>query len=120
MPIDISELNGDPDFAQTISIRRALAPAFANDGVATPAYADAVPLVATVQDASPADLKALPDGTNLTDVISVCSGDAMSVGDQTGAGSDILIVDGKSYRVVKREDWTKNGYTRVFAERFTP
>jgi hypothetical protein len=120
MPIDISELNGDPDFAQTISILRALAPTFANEGIATAAYADAVPLVATVQPATEADLKALPEGTNLTDVISVWSGDEIQVGDQTGAGSDILIVNGKSYRVVKREDRVKNGYRRVFAERFTP
>lgn len=116
----MSELNGDPDFAQTISIRRALTPTLANEGVVTSTYAAPAPLVATVQPATEADLKMLPEGVNLADVISVWSGDEITVGDQAGNGSDVLIYNSKSYRVVKREDRTKNGFVRVFAEGFSP
>lgn len=118
--IDVSELMTDPDFAETISIRRALAPTLANEGVATAAYASAVPIVAIVQPADEADLKMLPEGVNLTDVICVWSGSEISVADETGKGSDILIVNSKSYRVVKREDWVSNGCRCVYAEGFSP
>lgn len=118
--VDVSELMTDPDFAETIGIRRALAPTMSNEGVVTLAFAAQVPIVAIVQPATEADLKMLPEGVNLTDVICVWSAGEMSVADETGKGSDILIVNSKSYRVVKREDWVANGYQCVYAEGFSP
>lgn len=122
MAIDVSELNGDPDFApiEPVFIRRSLPATFANEGVATAAYSPQTPIVATWQPATQADLQSLLEGVNLTDIISVWSGEEIQIGDQSGNGSDILIVGSKSYRVVKRDDRAKNGYVRVFAERFIP
>lgn len=120
MAIDMSELNGDPDFSETVTLRRPLTPTFANEGVATYGYAADAPLVATVQPAKPSDLAMLPEGVNLSETISVWSGTQMKVGDETGQGSDIIVWGGKSYRVIKLEDRSKNGYWRAFAEGFAP
>lgn len=121
MPIDMSELNGDDDFARTITLRRPNAPTFANFGVASYTYQQDVDIVVTsVQDASPAELKTLPEGTNLDDVVAVWSGVELKIGDQTGQGSDVLVIDDKLYRIVKLEDWSDNGYFMAFASRFIP
>src|SRR5665213_969994 len=118
--IDMSELNGDEDFASVITLRRPAPPTFANEGVASYTYQPDVSIVANVQDASPADLKVLPEGTNLADVVAIWTGNELKIGDQTGQGSDLLIIKGKSYRVIKLEDWSDNGYFMAFAERFIP
>ncbi len=120
MAIDVSEMNGDDDFEGPITLRRPAPPTFANEGVASYSYLPDVTIIADVEDASPADLKNLPEGTNLDDVIAVWSGSELRIGDQTSKGSDVLIVDGKHYRVVKLEDWSENGYFMAFAERFIP
>lgn len=120
MAIDVSELNGDDDFEGPITLRRPAVPTLANEGVASFTYLPDVQISADVEDASPADLKSLPEGTNLDDVIAVWSGSELKIGDQSGQGSDVLIVDGKHYRVVKLEDWSENGYWMAFAERFIP
>jgi len=123
-PIDISELNGDDDFAEVIILRRPGVPSVGNEGVVTPTYLPDQRIVATVQPASDADLKQMPEGASLTDVIAVFGATAFRIADQSGAQSDVLIrgglPNGKFYRVAKLEDRQKNGYSKVLAERYEP
>lgn len=122
--IDMSELNGDDDFAEVITLRRPGVPSVANEGVVTPMYLPDQKIVATVQPASDADLKQMPEGANLTDVVAVYGATALRIADQSGVQSDVLIrgslPGGKFYRVTKIEDRQKNGYTKALAERFEP
>ena len=123
-PIDISELNGDDDFAEVIILRRPGVPTVANEGVVTSTYLPDQRIVATVMPASDADLQQMPEGANLKDVVAVYGATALRIADQSGVQSDILIrgglPGGKFYRVVKLEDRQKSGYTKVLAERFEP
>ena len=34
--------------------------------------------------------------------------------------ADLLVVNGETFRVIKSEDWSANGYSHVFAEGFLP
>lgn len=118
MTIDVSELMTDPDFAQTITLRRPKGTAFANEGVATVSYEPDRKMSAVVQPARPSDAQLLPEGVNLSDVVSIWSRTDLRISGNDGAISDVLVVRGRSYRVIQREDRIKNGYTRVLAQRF--
>jgi hypothetical protein len=116
--IDVSELMDDPDFARSFTLRRP-AGAFSVDGVFASSYSDRQ-LVGIVQPATPREIQMLPEGSRLKDIISVWSASEMRGADGKAAESDILVVDGKSYRVVRAEPWAHAGYFRVFAEGFVP
>lgn len=119
--IDVSELMSDPDFVRCIGRRRVTASAFANEGVVAPSYGPVVPIDASVQPATPDIVQSLPDGVRVEDtqMVFVACG-TIQEGDQTGKSSDILIIDGKSYRVIQLEDWNANGYQMAVVERFVP
>lgn len=119
--IDVSELIGDPDFFRTIGRRRVTGTTFANEGVASPTYGPAVDIDACVQPSSPDIVKTLPEGVRIEDTVMVFTAcGTLQEGDQTGKASDVLIVDGKSYRLIQLEDWEANGYQMAIAERFVP
>jgi hypothetical protein len=117
--INVAELMTDTDFCRTITRRRAGAATLANEGVETRTYAD-VSITAIVQPATGGDLESLPEGIALNDAIAVWTADDVRIGDDTGVESDVLVVDADSFRILKVDDWSGNGYKKVIAQRFQP
>lgn len=115
--IDVSELLADPDFARRLTLRRPRATTFTNEGEAQAAYGEES-IVGVVQPASAAELKIMPEGSRLDDVLSVWSAEELRTGDGKTTEPDVLVIDRKSYKVVKCEPWPDNGYWRAFAEGF--
>lgn len=118
--IDVSELMTDPDFAKTFTVKRPTV-VIAADGTASTTYVTTDNVVGIVQPAAPEDIQDLPEGSRSNGVVSVWS--ATEIKGSASAGSeesDVLVVDGRSYRVVKSEPRGDNGYYRVFAQGFTP
>lgn len=116
--IDVRELMTDPDFAKGITRRRPTL-AVANEGEATYTYADRC-ITAIVQPAKPSEVALLPEGSRLNEILSVWSAEDLRGAHGNTTESDVLVIDGASYRVVKAEPWQANGYVRAFAERFIP
>jgi hypothetical protein len=116
--IDVAELMTDRDFVKCFTVKRPTVTVSAN-GTSSVTFAE-FEAVGAVQPASPNDVQTLPEGTRLDDVLSVWSHETIRGADGKTRESDVLVVDGQPYRVVKVEPRTDNGYTRVFAEGFTP
>ena len=116
--IDVSEIMSDPDFTKSITRRRATL-AVANEGEATYTYADRC-ITAIVQPAKPSEVALLPEGSRLNKILSVWTACDLRAADGDATESDVLVIDGASFRVVKVEPWQTNGYVRVFAEGFIP
>jgi len=112
--IDVSELMSDPDFVRAFSIMRPTL-TVANEGVASSTYAT-TQLTGIVQPASDNELKLLPEGSRLSDVIAVWSHSEIRAGDGSTIESDVILVDGKRYRVIKADPWPDAGYYKVLAE----
>jgi len=112
--ISVAELMLDPDFVRTFTVRRARG-AFADEGVYSSTYQN-MTIVGIVQPASPRELLMLPEGSRLKDVIAVWSNLEMRVADGDKLESDIVVVDGKTYRVIKCEPWPQAGFFKVLAE----
>jgi hypothetical protein len=116
--INVGELMSDPDFAQQITLRRPTL-AVANEGEASYTYQERC-LTAIVQPAKPSDVAQLPEGSRVGDIISVWSGGEISAGNGASVEADVLVVDGRHFRVIKAENWGRNGYFRALAEGFVP
>ena len=116
--IDVSELMDDPDFARSFTVRRPTG-TFGADGEFTSTYKESQ-LRGIVQPATAREVQMLGQGERLGDVISVWSAEEMRAGDGNKRESDVLVVDSKSYRVIKAEPWADAGYFRVFAEKYVP
>jgi hypothetical protein len=117
--IDVSELNGDPDFAQTITRKRSTL-TYANEGTPQKSYATAS-IVANVQSPSPSDVQLLPEGVRLNDVMAIfTTAGNITAGDGTTVLPDVLIIEGQSYQVLHVEDFSRNGYVMALAQRFAP
>ncbi len=112
--INVSELMFDPDFVRSFVVRRPSG-AFDATGIYTSSYEDFA-FTGAVQPATPAELQMLPSGSTQENVISVWSAAEMRMDNGNDVGSDLVIVDGASYRVIKAEPRGDNGYFRVFAE----
>lgn len=111
--INIAEVL-DEDFVETIAIRRPT-PAM-QEGVAVATNVDGT-ISANVQPTTAAELKKLPEGDRLTDVITVYSRSLIRC---TPDVQDIIVYGGKSYRAIKAEDWSAYGYYIAYCEGFTP
>lgn len=112
--IGVGELMSDPDFIESVTLRRPT-PSM-QEGVAVATHVDTT-ITAIVQPATPRELMGLPEGQRLKDVVSVWSATEMKA--EPGA-PDILLRSGRSYRVIKLEPWAEAGYYRAFAEGFEP
>lgn len=112
--ISVAELMGDPDFgAASITLRRGTRGMQEGESVAT--NVDST-ITALVQPADRNDIKKLPEGDRLQDVVSVWSATEM----QVSPVADVLVVGAKHYRVIALEPWGEAGYYRAFAEGFSP
>lgn len=116
--INVGELMTDPDFVRGFTVRRPNG-VFSVDGVFTSSYRELY-LHGIVQPASPRQIAVLPEGTRVDDVISVWCSEELLSADGKKQESDIIVVDGYYYRVVKAEPWGDAGYFRVFAEGYIP
>lgn len=115
--INVVELMSDPDFASTFLVRRPRGDRDDAGVFQVLDYTD-TSVVGIVQPADPAAVQMLPEGERLGNVIEVWSAAELRASDAAEALSDVLVVDGQSFRVIKSEDWSANGYSHVFAEGF--
>lgn len=119
--VDVSELMNDPDFAETIVLRRPLAAQFAADGGSAAAYAPDVNITAIVQPADAQQISSLPEGSIGPGAIkSVWSATDLRMADGSTTEADVLVIDGLSFKVVGEERWDDNGYRFVLAAQFIP
>lgn len=116
--INVAEVVADPDFTRTFTVRRPTS-TFANEGVHTSTYTDST-LTGIVQPASPKEMELLPEGHRVGDVIAVWSTLEMRAGNADTIEADVIVVDGKSYKVLRCEPWADAGYWKVLAEGFVP
>jgi hypothetical protein len=110
--IDVSELISDPDFAETFTIRRQT-PTMV-DGETRTTSAD-IAVTGAVQPASPAELKALPEGDRTRDVRVFWSKTEILA---TRGSPDVLVYGGAEFRVVKVEQ--RKNYWKAFAGGLNP
>lgn len=115
--INVAELLTDEDFARRLMLRRPRATTFDNEGEALASYGE-TSIIGVIQPATPAELKLMPEGSRLDDVLSVWCAEELRAGDGKTLEPDVLVIDRKSYKVTKCEPWADNGYWRVFAEGF--
>ena len=117
--INVAELMNDPDFASTFLVRRPRGDRDDAGVFSVLDYTD-IPVVGIVQPADPDAVQMLSEGERLRNMIEVWSATELRASDAVEALSDVLVVNGQSYRVIKTEDWSANGYSHVFAEGFLP
>lgn len=114
--LDVSELLTDPDFCRTIT-RVRVPRTLANEGLASEGTPVSSPIVGVVEPASQADLKLLPEGTRLVDMVGFYTTGDVQIG---GASSepDQLVVDGVYHVALHVEDFrAAGGYIHVLAQR---
>ena len=119
MTINVVELMSDPDFASTFLVRRPRGDRDDAGVFQVLDYTD-ITMVGVVQPADPAAVAMLPEGERLGNVIEVWSAAEIRTGDAAESLADMIVVDGETFRVIKSEDWSANGYSHVFAEGFLP
>ncbi len=115
--IDVGELMTDPEFMQPVTRRR---PRTTIDrfGVASTAY-DEQEIMSSVQPLTVAQVKMLPEGTRLDNVLAFYSADLISPGNGRDKEPDVMITsDGMAYKVIQAAPWGDNGYFCAFAEGF--
>lgn len=119
--IDVSELMTDPDFTSTIVLRRPAPARLANEGENIATYAPDVNVTAIVQPADAEQIATLPEGSRGPGAVkAVWSATEIRMGDGKTFESDVLVIDGLSFKVVGEERWVENGYYFVLAAEFTP
>lgn len=116
--IDVSELMTDPELSRTFTVRRPRGE-FANEGEFTSSYKDTL-IRGVVQQAKPNDLKFLPEGTRIDDILSVWSAEEMRGGDGKTQEPDVLLIDGAYFKVIRAEPRPDGGYWRVFVQGYIP
>lgn len=114
--VNVARLMTDTRFCRTF-VRRRQRGTFSNQGEYTSAY-DEQTVTGIVQPATPDVLKILPEGTRLDSVRCVWSAEGLRVGDGKSFESDVLVIDGESFKVIRAEDWSANGYFEVYVEGF--
>jgi hypothetical protein len=112
--IDVSEIVGDPDFVQPITLRRPTATM--SGGVERTTHDDST-IQAVVQPADVHEISLLPEGARLGNIIAVYSTTEIRVSPQA---QDIVIVDEMFYRAIKSEPWGSSGYFVAFCEGYQP
>jgi hypothetical protein len=115
--IDMSELMSDPDFVQQVQITRTQG-SFDDDGVwHSVGPKQIVWQLMAVQQSTPAQLQALPEGERDGSFISLWSFNPIFVADGvTEQQSDVVFWHGKPYRVVRCADRSDNGFYQAIAQ----
>jgi len=114
--VNVAELMSDPDFTTTIILRRPAPARFANEGENIATYEPDLTVTAIVQPADAQQIATLPEGSRGPgEVKAVWSATELRMADGKTVESDILVIDGLSYKVVGDERWAENGYFFVLA-----
>lgn len=113
MSIDVSELMIDGDFAEAFTIQRLFVKQVDGETVTT---AVKISASGARQPASPADIKMLPEGDRMDEVVIFWSKTEILA--TLGAPDILIAASGATYRVIKVE--ARTGYWKVWAEAFTP
>jgi len=123
--VNVGHLMASPRFMRDISLRRPTV-AIADDGSATTSYAAAVTIQASPQPATARETEqaqtamAAAGERGSGRVIKIYSATELKMSDGKTDLSDIVIVDGDSFRVVATEPWGAHGYYKVLAVEWTP
>jgi hypothetical protein len=113
MSIDLSELINDPDFQESFTIRRQATTTV--NGETRTTSAD-IAVMGVVHPASPADVRALPEGDRLKNVYTFWSKNPIMA---TLGAPDVLVKgDGTLFRLAKLEARTR--YWKAFAGEYIP
>lgn len=114
--LDVSELVEDPDFCSTFS-RVRTPKTTANEGLDSSGTPVTTSIVGVVEPASQADLKLLPEGTRLVDMVGVYTKADVQIGGPS-SDPDMLVIDGAKYLALHVEDFrAAGGYIHVLAQR---
>lgn len=117
--IDVAELMNDPDFAQPFQVRRQAGHFDEGEWINDPPTL--IDLVGVIQPAKADDvIKLAPEGTRLSDAISVYCAQELLIDDAEDSRSDVIVWRGRSYRVMARRQWVDFGFWQVIAEGFSP
>lgn len=109
MPVlDVTEILGDPDFAQQIMVRRGVLTEDDN-GRGSMSYPPDVSTSAVVVPASGYDLMRLPDAERNEEHIRVYTQFPLSIGQGPSQTADLIIFHGKQYVVTQLDDYTDFG-----------
>jgi hypothetical protein len=119
--VNVAELMSDPDFTSRFTVRTPRV-TVSDEGIGATAYDERV-LLGIVQPAEESDIKSMPEGTRVDDMIAVWCADKISASDgKSIVESAVIVLDGPpgpgSFRVVHAEDWSANGYFFVLATGF--
>lgn len=119
--INVSELMTDPDFVETIILRRPAPARLANEGEDIASYEPDVEVVAVVQPATAEQGASLPEGSRgAGPIMRVWSATQLQMAPGVGREADILVIRGLEYKVVGESDWDTNGYRFVLATQLVP
>ena len=116
--LNVARVVNNPRLTREFIVRRPGPSAFDATGVAVMDSYQDVPFRGVVQPATPKQLELLPSGTNEKDVISVWSTAEIRIDDSQGQMTDVMVIDGRSYRVTKLLDWGLNGYWQALCVGF--
>ena len=119
--IDMSELMTDPDFIQSESIPLLRSQGrFDDNGVWQNIGPKTIqPTTMVIQQSTPAQLTALPEGERQGDFITCWSRQELFVADSESAReSDIVYWHNKQYRIVRCADRSDNGFYEAIAQFF--
>lgn len=119
--IDVSELLTDPDFATAYQIVRETQGSFVSGGEGEWQAGEPTTLdrFGPVQPSKPEDkVDFLPEGERGKNAINVFSKDEIILSDGKNVQSDIILFNGKTWRVANRKPWGLNGYWWAIAVEF--
>ncbi len=108
--LNVARLTRDPHFTRCFTVKRPTPGSFDAGGIWVPGPYDDLPFTGSVQPATPKQMELLPSGTNIANTIGVWTGEELVCDDSQSLNSDVVFVDGKSYRVTKLLDWGLQGY----------
>jgi hypothetical protein len=113
MPIDVTELFSDPDFAGAFTIIRTNGE-WAPGGEFAPGEPEHIPCVGAAQPARPAELALVPEGERKSGAVVFYVPDAYEVR-LTGQGglSDKILWRGDIYKIVSIKEWKGHGWSKA-------
>lgn len=116
--IDVSELMDDPDLSQAFQIKRR-AGGFLNEGRWISGAETILDRVGIIQPSKAADvLQFLPEGERSNTVITIHSKQDILMAKSSGQESDVVIWNGRQYRVAYSKPWELYGYWFAMAVGF--
>lgn len=115
--IEVGEIVNDPDFAVAGITRLRAAVSLAYEGEVQTSYTS-TPITGSLQPAKQSDVLSQESGTRINNLIVLFTQDDVREGDGANVVQDILVYEGKNYRVTAVEHWEDGGFIRVVASNY--